>query len=164
MHTFAAAKGKTLQVWYVRPLLSFAFERFECCTWFHREGFKSNVPGETPGDVAPSTVAIPQDVVVQPFDCNIYVPPSLAKDGYKMINSAWTPLCECVVLLAVGCARLCCSLCDTRASGSIAQISRGTDVMGLITLCRPSWSTAGTRGSSALSSTRLSGESIKCDA
>eukprot|EP01048_Picozoa_sp_COSAG05_P006627 COSAG05_NODE_439_length_9821_cov_110.691556_5_plen_378_part_00 len=71
MNSYAKSKGKTLQVW---------------------EGFKSDVPGETAGGAVPSAVPIAKDIVVSPFDCNIYTPPRLAKDGYNIINSAWTPL------------------------------------------------------------------------
>jgi hypothetical protein len=39
-----------------------------------------------------TTVFSSQEVVVSPFDCNIYAPPLLAKAGYRVINSAWTPL------------------------------------------------------------------------
>ena len=56
------------------------------------EGFKSDVPGETSGGAPPSSIPISKDIVVSPFDCNIYAAPRLAKDGYKVINSAWTPL------------------------------------------------------------------------
>lgn len=38
------------------------------------------------------TVPISTDIRVEPFDCNIFTPPDLAAAGYKMINSAWTPL------------------------------------------------------------------------
>ena len=67
MNDFAKSKGKTLQVW---------------------EGFKSSVPGETSHGAPPSIVPISTDIVVSPFDCNIYAPPRLAADGYKIINSA----------------------------------------------------------------------------
>lgn len=40
----------------------------------------------------PSSVAIPESVIVTPFDCFYYPPPQLAADGYRIINSAWTPL------------------------------------------------------------------------
>lgn len=40
-----------------------------------------------------STVSIPTSgIVVTPFDCFYYPPPQLAADGYKILNSAWTPL------------------------------------------------------------------------
>lgn len=35
---------------------------------------------------------IPTDVIVTPFDCFYYPPPQLARDGYRIINAAWTPL------------------------------------------------------------------------
>ena len=86
MDTYAKSRNKTLLVW---------------------EGFKPNTPAPPPAagqDAAvppppaaappptPSPVAVSTDIIVQPFDCNIYTPPRLAADGYKMINSAWSPL------------------------------------------------------------------------
>eukprot|EP00040_Diaphanoeca_grandis_P034105 m.210128 g.210128 ORF g.210128 m.210128 type:complete len:709 (+) comp33064_c0_seq1:323-2449(+) len=42
----------------------------------------------------PSTINIDPKtgITIQPFDCYYYPPPQLAADGYKIINSAWTPL------------------------------------------------------------------------
>ena len=45
------------------------------------EGFKSDVPGGAP---TPSAVPVSKEIVVSPFDCDIYAPPLLAKDGYSM--------------------------------------------------------------------------------
>ena len=120
MHGYAAAKGKTLQVWVSATKMACGCrsptELYVLAHFRPQEGFKSDVPGETPGGAAPSTVAIPRDVVVSPFDCNIYVPPALAKDGYKIINSAWTPLCKCYVTCRqVAYTDLLCSLRYTRS-------------------------------------------------
>jgi hypothetical protein len=71
MQRYAKAQGKILQVW---------------------EGFRSDVPGEGGPGTPASPVPVSQEVVVSPFDCNIYAPPLLAKGGYSIINSAWTPL------------------------------------------------------------------------
>ena len=73
MDVYAKLKEKTLQVW---------------------EGFKSNSLNDEggAGPPVPSSVTVSTDIVVSPFDCNIYTPPDLAKDGYSIINSAWTPL------------------------------------------------------------------------
>ena len=57
---YSKAQGKVLQVW---------------------EGFKSDVPG---GGPTPSAVRVSKEIVVSPFDCDIYAPPLLAKDGYSM--------------------------------------------------------------------------------
>ena len=125
MHAYATAKGKTLQVW---------------------EGFKSNVPGETPGGAASSPVSIPQDVVVSPFDCNIYAPPNLAKDGYKIINSAWTPLCKCclgahILIYVQFMSRSCC--CRYRGTWARRSASPCAAGVGLslepmaVRLCHP---------------------------
>ena len=72
MNTFARGLNKTLQVW---------------------EGFQPPAAPDGAGQAGQGQVPIPTDIVVQPFDCNIYTPPDLARDGYKIINSAWTPLC-----------------------------------------------------------------------
>ena len=64
-HLFAASLNKTLHVW---------------------EGFQPSSPAKK------QTVPISTDIRVEPFDCNIFTPPDLAAAGYKMINSAWTPL------------------------------------------------------------------------
>jgi len=67
MDSYAKARNKTLLVW---------------------EGFQP----PPPPPAAPHRVPVSTDIIVQPFDCNIYTPPRLAADGYKIINSAWTPL------------------------------------------------------------------------
>eukprot|EP00935_MAST-01C_sp_MAST-1C-sp1_P001202 g1202.t1 len=71
MDAYAKSRNKTLHVW---------------------EGFK---PPQAPAgakDGPVSSVPVSKDVIVSPFDCNIYPPPQLAADGYKLVNSAWTPL------------------------------------------------------------------------
>ena len=71
MDAYAAAKNRTLIVW---------------------EGF-APAKGQTGrASHPPSKVPVPKTVVVSPFDCFYYPPPQLAADGYRIINSAWTPL------------------------------------------------------------------------
>lgn len=38
------------------------------------------------------SVEIPKDILVSPFDCFYYPPEQLARDGYHIINTAWSPL------------------------------------------------------------------------
>ena len=73
MDRFAVASNRTLHVW---------------------EGFAPskgqtgrNAQNASTIDIDPKT-----GITVQPFDCYYYPPPQLAADGYKIINSAWTPL------------------------------------------------------------------------
>eukprot|EP01047_Picozoa_sp_COSAG01_P098079 COSAG01_NODE_28315_length_664_cov_0.649558_1_plen_109_part_01 len=44
------------------------------------------------GQHSASAVDISTDVIVTPFDCFYYPPPQLARDGYRILNAAWTPL------------------------------------------------------------------------
>ena len=71
MHQYATSKNRTLLVW---------------------EGF-APAGGQTGRSTHPaSSVEIPTDVIVTPFDCFYYPPPELAADGYRILNAAWTPL------------------------------------------------------------------------
>jgi len=72
MQSYAAKSGRELLVW---------------------EGF-GPAKGQTGRAAkAPSTVDIPTNgITVTPFDNFYYPPPELAADGYKILNSAWTPL------------------------------------------------------------------------
>jgi hypothetical protein len=72
MHSYATKAGRELIVW---------------------EGF-APADGQTGRSAHPaSKVAIPTEgLIVTPFDCFYYPPPQLAADGYKILNSAWTPL------------------------------------------------------------------------
>lgn len=63
MHSYASSRNRTLHVW---------------------EGFAPQ-GGQTGRSAHPaSSVVIPTDVVVEPFDCYYYNPPQLALDGYKV--------------------------------------------------------------------------------
>jgi hypothetical protein len=60
MNAYAKAQNRTLHVW---------------------EGFKRQI---TPDGTELSSVPVSTDIIVSPFDCNIYLPPLLAQDGYKV--------------------------------------------------------------------------------
>ena len=71
MDAYAALNNRTLIVW---------------------EGFAPAAGQTGRATHPPSAVPVPPTVVVSPFDCFYYPPPQLAADGYRIINSAWTPL------------------------------------------------------------------------
>lgn len=48
--------------------------------------------GFAPQNASSHSNEIPRNVIVMPFDCFYYPPERLAADGYRIINTAWSPL------------------------------------------------------------------------